>query len=47
MSIATFNFIAETVRRFGRPSEPICVNRKSPTGDGGSEVVHPATAMKG
>ena len=31
MSIATFNFISETVRRFGRPSEPICVTRKPPT----------------
>jgi hypothetical protein len=43
MSIATFNFIAETVRQFGRPSEPISVNRKPPTGDGGSEVAN-ATA---
>jgi hypothetical protein len=31
MSVATFNFIAETVRQFGRPSEPISVNRKPPT----------------
>jgi hypothetical protein len=30
MSIPTFNFIAETVRQFGRPSTPICVNRKPP-----------------
>ena len=31
VSMATFNFIAETVRQFGRPSEPICVNRKPPS----------------
>ena len=31
MSIATFNFIAETIRQFGRPSAPISVNRKPPT----------------
>ena len=31
MSTVTFNFISETVRRFGRPSEPISVNRKPPT----------------
>ena len=31
MSMPTFNFIAETVRQFGRPSEPICVNRKPPS----------------
>ena len=30
LSAATFNFIAETVTHFGRPSEPICVNRKPP-----------------
>ena len=30
LSIATFNFIAETVRQFGRPSEPISVTRKPP-----------------
>jgi hypothetical protein len=40
MSVLTFNFIAETVRQFGRPSEPISVTRKPPTGDGGSEVTH-------
>jgi hypothetical protein len=28
MSIATFNFVAETVRHFGRPNEPISVTRK-------------------
>ena len=31
MSIATFNFVAETVQQFGRPSEPISVTRKPPT----------------
>ena len=31
MSIATFNFTAEIVRRFGRPSTPISVTRKPPT----------------
>ena len=31
ISVPTFNFIAETVRQFGRPSEPISVNRKPPT----------------
>jgi hypothetical protein len=31
MSAPTFNFIAEIVRQFGRPSEPICVNRKPAT----------------
>jgi hypothetical protein len=39
ISIATFNFFAETVRRFGRPSEPICVTRKPPTGE--AEVKSP------
>jgi len=48
MSVPTVNFIAETVRQFGRPSEPISVTRKPPRGDGGSEVVHPtAIAPKG
>lgn len=48
MTVPSFNFIAEIARRFGRPSEPICVNRKPPTGDGGSEVVvhHPQTGSK-
>jgi hypothetical protein len=31
MSVPAFNFIAETVRQFGRPSAPICVKRKPPT----------------
>ena len=30
MSVATFEFIAEIVRQFGRPSEPISVTRKPP-----------------
>jgi hypothetical protein len=38
MSVPTFNFIAEIVRQFGRPSEPICVTRKPPTSDSGTEV---------
>jgi hypothetical protein len=38
MSVPTFNFIAETVRQFGRPSDPICVTRKPPTSDSGTEV---------
>src|SRR5215470_20157338 len=33
MSVPTFIFIAGTVRRFGRPSEPIFVTRKPPTGE--------------
>ena len=33
MSVPTFNFIAETIRQFGRPSEPICVNRQRATAD--------------
>ena len=41
MSVPTFNFIAETVRQFGRPSEPICVNRKPSTGE--TEVKSPIT----
>ncbi len=40
LSIATFNFIAETVRQFDRPSEPISVTRKPPTGDGGLNVAN-------
>src|SRR5262245_13352093 len=40
MSYATFSFIAETVRQFGRPSAPISVTRKPPTSDGGSAVAH-------
>lgn len=31
MSVPTFNFIAETARKFGRPSEPISITRKPPT----------------
>jgi len=31
ISVPTCNFIAETIRQFGRPSEPICVNRKTPS----------------
>ena len=30
LSVPTFNFIAETVCQFGRPSEPISVTRKPP-----------------
>jgi len=30
MSVPTFDFIAEIVWQVGRPSEPICVNRKPP-----------------
>jgi hypothetical protein len=30
MSTPTFNFLAETVRQFARPSEPISVTRKPP-----------------
>ena len=41
MSIATFNFVAETVRQFGRPSEPISVTRKPPTGE--ADVKSPIT----
>jgi hypothetical protein len=41
MSVATFNFIAETVCRFGRPSVPICVNRKPPTTTVETKVVIP------
>jgi hypothetical protein len=33
MSVPTFNFIAETIRQFGRLSEPICVNRQRATAD--------------
>jgi hypothetical protein len=33
MSMLTFNFIAETIRQFGRPSEPICVSRQRATAD--------------
>jgi hypothetical protein len=40
MSEATFTFIAETVRQFGRPSEPISVTRKPPPSDSGSKVAH-------
>ena len=42
LSITTFNFIAETVRQFDRPSEPISVNRKPPTGE--ADVKSPITA---
>jgi hypothetical protein len=33
LSIATFNFINATVQQFGRPTEPICVNRQRATAD--------------
>ena len=33
MSLATFNFIYATVQQFGRPTEPICVNRSGATAD--------------
>ena len=33
MSLATFNFIYATVQQFGRPTEPICVNRSRATAD--------------
>jgi hypothetical protein len=48
LSIATFNFIAETVRQFGRPSEPICVNRKPLTGEADAKSpITTANATKG
>jgi hypothetical protein len=44
MSTVTFNFINATVQQFGRPREPICVNRQRAT----AEVKSPTTAdMKG
>jgi hypothetical protein len=46
MSAATFSFIAETVTHFGRPSEPICVNRQPATAELKSPTT-PAIAMKG
>jgi hypothetical protein len=36
MSDATFHFLTEIVRRFGRPTDPICVTRK--TAKGGADV---------
>jgi len=37
LSVPTFNFIAETVRQFGRPSEPISVIRKPPQATAGAK----------
>jgi hypothetical protein len=45
MSVPTFNFIAETVRRFGRPSEPISVTRKPPTTTAEEQSSSTTTAM--
>jgi hypothetical protein len=33
MSIATFSFIHSTIQQFGRPTEPICVNRQGATAE--------------
>jgi hypothetical protein len=41
LSIATFNFINATVQQFGRPTEPICVNRQRAA----AEVKSPTTAI--
>src|SRR5262245_51237868 len=41
LSIATFNFVDATVQQFGRPTEPICVNRQQ----GAAEVKSPTIAM--
>jgi hypothetical protein len=43
MSVPTFDFIAEIVRQVGRPSEPICVNRKPPVAT--AELKSPTTAI--
>jgi len=43
MSLPTFDFIAEIVRQVGRPSEPICVNRKPPVAT--AELKSPTTAI--
>jgi hypothetical protein len=40
MSVPTFNFINATVQQFGRPTEPILVNRQQAT----AEVKSPTTA---
>jgi len=46
MSIATFNFINATVQQFGRPTEPICMNRQRPTAEVKSSTTT-AIALKG
>jgi hypothetical protein len=46
MSAATFNFINATVQQFGRPAEPICVNRHGATAEVKSSTAT-AIAMKG
>ena len=45
MSVAAFNFITATIQQFGRPTEPICVNRQQATADVRSPTT--ATATKG
>ena|SRR5262249_7306290 len=46
MSVLTFNFIAEVVRRFGQPNESVCVNRQPATAELKSPITT-AIAMKG
>jgi hypothetical protein len=41
MSLATFNFINATVQQFGRPTEPICVNRQPTTAEVKSSTLPP------
>jgi len=45
LSTATFNFINATVQQFGRPTEPICVNRQRAAAEVKSPIT--ANAMKG